>query len=42
MEMRGRPMRGWLHVVFELDADGLEEWVSRGIDFARSLPCKRK
>jgi TfoX/Sxy family transcriptional regulator of competence genes len=41
--MRGREMAGWLRV----DADGvrtkrqLEEWVSRGVTYARSLPPKR-
>ena len=42
MEMRGRPMRGWLYVLADLDAHGLEEWVSRGVDFARSLPAKTR
>jgi TfoX/Sxy family transcriptional regulator of competence genes len=43
MEMRGRPMRGWLRV----DADavgterGLEEWVGPAVSYARSLPAKR-
>ena len=42
MEMRGRPMRGWLRV----DAEGvrfqrqLEPWVKRGVAYARSLPPK--
>jgi TfoX/Sxy family transcriptional regulator of competence genes len=42
-EMRGRVMQGWLRV----DADGLrtkrqlEQWVARGIAYARSLPGKR-
>jgi TfoX/Sxy family transcriptional regulator of competence genes len=42
-EMRGRAMQGWLRI----DAEGLqtkrqlERWVSRGIDYARSLPSKR-
>jgi TfoX/Sxy family transcriptional regulator of competence genes len=41
--MRGREMAGWLRV----DAEGvrtkrqLEEWVSRGVTYARSLPPKR-
>ncbi len=41
-EMRGREMQGWLRV----DAEGLrtkrqlEAWVSRGVDYARSLPAK--
>ena len=43
MEMRGRPMDGWLRV----DAEGvggddeLEPWVRRGAGYARSLPPKR-
>ena len=43
MEMRGRPMRGWLQV----DADdvrtdaSLAEWVALGTACARSLPAKR-
>jgi TfoX/Sxy family transcriptional regulator of competence genes len=42
-EMRGRAMDGWLRV----DAEGvrtkrqLEQWVARGITYARSLPAKR-
>ena len=42
-EMRGREMNGWLRV----DPDAvrtkrqLERWVSRGADYARSLPPKR-
>ncbi len=41
-QMRGREMDGWLH----LDAAGFsdqqfEEWVRRGITYARSLPAKR-
>lgn len=42
MEMRGRPMRGWLRV----DTDevptkrDLARWVGRGIASARSLPPK--
>ena len=40
--MRGRAMEGWLRV----DADGvqtdeeLRKWVTRGVDYARSLPSK--
>ena len=43
MEMRGRPMRGWLR----LDADAvgtkrqLGKWVRLGVSYARSLPAKR-
>ena len=43
MEMRGRPMRGWLRV----DAkhvgtrEQLADWVARGTTYARSLPAKR-
>jgi len=42
MEMRGRPMRGWLRV----DLNGvrtkrqLATWVHRGVDYAMSLPPK--
>jgi TfoX/Sxy family transcriptional regulator of competence genes len=43
MEMRGRPMAGWLrveatHVAAERE---LAAWVERGISYARSLPPKR-
>jgi TfoX/Sxy family transcriptional regulator of competence genes len=42
MEMRGRPMRGWLQVA--ADQLGTEEqlatWVEVGVDRARSLPGK--
>jgi hypothetical protein len=42
MEMRGRPMRGWLRV--DEDAVGtkrqLAGWVKRGTTYARSLPGK--
>ena len=41
MVMRGRVMRGWLTVVADADWPELEEWVSRGVDCARSLPPKR-
>ena len=40
--MRGRAMEGWLRV----DADGvhtdeeLQKWVTRGVEYARSLPPK--
>jgi hypothetical protein len=43
MEMRGRPLRGWLRV----DADDvrtdahLAQWVERGTSYAGSLPPKR-
>ncbi|EWT01114.1 RNA methyltransferase [Intrasporangium oryzae NRRL B-24470] len=40
MVMRGREMRGWLRVVADLDGPGLDEWVSRGVAHARSLPPK--
>ena len=41
-EMRGREMQGWLRV----DTEGvqtrpeLEQWVRRGVEYARSLPPK--
>lgn len=43
MEMRGRPMQGWLRV----DAEDvrtkrqLAKWVELGTTYARSLPAKR-
>jgi TfoX/Sxy family transcriptional regulator of competence genes len=43
MEMRGRPMQGWLRV----DAEDLRtkrqlaKWVELGTAYARSLPAKR-
>jgi TfoX/Sxy family transcriptional regulator of competence genes len=42
MEMRGRPMQGWLRVDAEDVAteDQLGEWASRGTAYARSLPAK--
>jgi TfoX/Sxy family transcriptional regulator of competence genes len=43
MEMGGRgPMRGWLRVVADAvdDDEVLEDWVRRGVDYARSLPTK--
>jgi hypothetical protein len=42
MVMRGREMRGWLHVepaALHSEAQ-LEQWVSRGVTFARALPPK--
>jgi TfoX/Sxy family transcriptional regulator of competence genes len=43
MVMRGREMRGWLRVTATaVDAeDQLEQWVARGVSYARSLPAKR-
>jgi TfoX/Sxy family transcriptional regulator of competence genes len=43
MEMRGRPLTGWLRVASEdVVADSeLASWVGRGISYARSLPPKR-
>jgi len=43
IEMRNRPMKGWLRV----DAEGvrtkrqLQPWVKRGVEYASSLPSKR-
>ena len=44
MVMRGQEMRGWLYVdtAAVADADQLEQWVDRGVSYARSLPAKRK
>jgi len=42
MDFTGRPMKGLVYVApagFESD-DGLQAWVTRGVDFARSLPAK--
>jgi TfoX/Sxy family transcriptional regulator of competence genes len=43
VEMRGRPMPGWLRVSSDdLRADDeLAAWVERGTGYARSLPPKR-
>jgi TfoX/Sxy family transcriptional regulator of competence genes len=41
LEMRGRPMRGWLRVRDDvLDDATLAAWVQRGVDYARTLPKK--
>ena len=42
MEMRGRPMSGWLLVDSEAvaDDDRLRQWVDRGVRFVRTLPPK--
>jgi hypothetical protein len=43
MEMRGRPMPGWLHVSPDdlRTDDDLAAWVDRGTGYARSLPPKQ-
>jgi len=43
VEMRGRPMPGWLIVSSDdlRTDDQLAPWVNRGIGYARSLPPKR-
>lgn len=42
MEMAGRPRRGWLFVAATADEDAwVEEWVARGVAYARSLPAKK-
>jgi TfoX/Sxy family transcriptional regulator of competence genes len=43
MEMRGRPMSGWLRVDAEdvRTRDELARWVELGTAYARSLPAKR-
>ena len=43
MEMRGRSMDGWLRVgADDVTEDGaMQEWVDRGVGYARSLPPKR-
>lgn len=44
MEMRGRPVSGWLLVSSEglADDDQLQLWVDRGVAFVRTLPAKVK
>jgi hypothetical protein len=41
--MRGRPMRGWIRVAPEgvKSERQLASWVSRGVQFAHTLPAKR-
>jgi len=43
VEMRGRPMPGWLHVSSgDLRTDDqLAPWVERGTGYARALPPKQ-
>jgi len=43
VEMRGRPMTGWIRVdAADVETkQALSEWVARGVAFARSLPPKR-
>jgi TfoX/Sxy family transcriptional regulator of competence genes len=43
MEMRGRPMRGWLRVDTEhvRTERELANWVTMGTTYAHSLPAKR-
>jgi TfoX/Sxy family transcriptional regulator of competence genes len=43
MEMRGRPMQGWLRVDAEeiRTKRQLAKWVELGTTYARSLPAKR-
>jgi hypothetical protein len=42
MEMRGRPMNGWLRIDTEdvRTKAQLAKWVDRGTAYARSLPAK--
>lgn len=42
MEMRGRPMEGWLRVDAEhvRTKRDLSRWVQKGVGYARSLPPK--
>ena len=44
MEMRGRPMTGWLLVASEalVDDAQLQLWVDRGVGHVRTLPPKEK
>lgn len=42
MEMRGRPMDGWLRVSSDavMTDEELRSWVERGVTYARTLPPK--
>jgi TfoX/Sxy family transcriptional regulator of competence genes len=42
LEMRGRPMPGWIRVAPEglSTTRALSAWVRRGVEFARTLPPK--
>lgn len=42
VEMRGRPMRGWLHVAADQlrTRTQLTRWIDLGLGYARSLPPK--
>ncbi|RFS87417.1 RNA methyltransferase [Actinomadura spongiicola] len=44
MVMRGRAMRGWLRVdiAAEESPHELQQWVARGVSYARSLPAKAR
>lgn len=42
MVMRGKEMRGWLHVVGDVADRDLEQWAARGVAYARSLPPKHR
>ena len=42
MVMRGREMRGWLTVATDAGGRDVDEWVSRGVAYARSLPAKSR
>jgi TfoX/Sxy family transcriptional regulator of competence genes len=44
MEMRGRPMHGWLRVAADdvRTKRQLAKWVDLGTSYARSLPVKKK
>jgi TfoX/Sxy family transcriptional regulator of competence genes len=41
-DFTGRPMKGWVMVGDEgiSTKEGLNQWVQRGLDYARSLPAK--
>jgi TfoX/Sxy family transcriptional regulator of competence genes len=42
MVMGGREMRGWLHVDADAESEDVEQWVARGVSYARSLPAKTR
>ncbi len=40
MDFTGRPLKGMVYVEEDAVAKDLDEWVSRGVEFAGSLPPK--
>jgi hypothetical protein len=42
MEMRGRPMDGYIYVDPPIETGAVREWVDMAIAFVRTLPPKTK